>query len=90
MTFKRMPLSPATSRAIRGERDGGPRMRPDDVAWSDVGEWGSVGDVVADCECTGCGRRGTAANIIARDDLCWSCWARSAREPDMPDKTGTA
>jgi hypothetical protein len=86
MTFKRMPLSPATSRAIRGERDGGPPMRPDDDVRADVGEWESAGDRVADAECAGCGRRGTA-NSIARDDLCWSCWARAAREPD---KTETA
>jgi hypothetical protein len=41
MRFKRYPLPASVSRAIRGERDGGPPMRPDDLAWSDVGPCGS-------------------------------------------------
>jgi hypothetical protein len=59
-------------------------MRPDDIAWSDVGAWPSTGDAVADCVCSGCRRRGTH-NMIAKDTLCWSCWARRpATEGEEP------
>jgi hypothetical protein len=49
--------------------------RPDDLAWSDVGPWPSVDGGPA-AACAGCGQRGTR-DLIARDGLCWSCWARA-------------
>lgn len=54
-------------------------MRPDDVARSDVGPWPSAqSDPSPPVECAGCGRRGTRA-LIAREALCWACWAREYR-----------
>jgi hypothetical protein len=77
MTWRRT-LPPAVARRLRAEREGQAPMRPDDLAWSDVGPWESTGDL-ANAECAGCGCRGPAS-MIARDALCWSCWAR--RPPD--------
>ena len=51
-------------------------MRPDDVAWSDVGPWPSVqDDPLPPVECIGCGRRSSRTGI-AREGLCWGCWAQ--------------
>jgi hypothetical protein len=50
--------------------------RSDDLAWSDVGVWPSVqDDPTRPVECVGCGRRGSRT-CIAREGLCWSCWAQ--------------
>src|SRR5262245_21043386 len=46
-------------------------MRPRDLEWSDVGPWPSIADAVWPVRCA-CG-----SAAIARDDLCWSCWARA-------------
>jgi hypothetical protein len=49
-------------------------MRPDDLWKSDVGPWPSRdGPAVT---CGGCGQHGTR-DLIARNGLCWSCWARA-------------
>jgi hypothetical protein len=53
-------------------------MRPDDLAWSDIGAWPSTGDTVASVTCAGCGCRGSRG-LIAQETLCWSCWAQEYR-----------
>jgi hypothetical protein len=53
-------------------------MRPDDLAWSDVGPWPSTGDVEPSVACAGCGRRVSPAGIV-QDGLCWRCWPAEYR-----------
>jgi hypothetical protein len=48
--------------------------RPDDLWRSDVGPWPNADASTAPIVCVGCGRRG-GRDGIARDHLCWSCWA---------------
>ncbi len=75
-------------RATGGTR-GGPMMRPDDLAWSDVGEWPSTGDVAPSVTCAGCGRRVSPAGIPG-DGLCWGCWARVHKTTTTPAAPGAA
>jgi hypothetical protein len=51
-------------------------LAPPDLVQSDVGPWPSIGDDPVKVTCAGCGHCGTRDGI-AREALCWSCWART-------------